>query len=139
MRKQGKAVSDHDGPGAPGPRHVPVLVGEVLDLLAPGPGHVIVDGTCGAGGHAQALARCVQPGGRVIAMDLDPRMLELARRGAAGLPITFCEAPFDELRERLDEWKIAKVDAVLADLGFCSDQLADPDKIKPGQVLKLPA
>src|SRR4051794_21177160 len=109
----------------PGPRHVPVLPAEVLQLLAPAPGQVIVDATLGAGGHARLLAEGVVPGGRLIALDRDPAMIELARPRLEGLPVTFVRASFDQLRQVLDDLGLAAVDAVLAGLGVCSDQLGD--------------
>ncbi len=107
------------------PRHVSVLPAEVLALLAPAPGQVVVDATVGAGGHARLLAERVVPGGRLIGLDQDPAMLELARPRLEGLPVTLVHANFDQLRQVLDEQGVAAADAVLADLGFCSDQLDD--------------
>src|SRR5262245_29270463 len=111
-------------PASPGsPRHVPVLPAEVLDALAPSGGQTLVDATVGAGGHARLLAERLVPGGRLIGLDQDPAMLDLARPRLAGLPVTLVRANFDQLREVLDELGIAAVDGVLADLGICSDQL----------------
>src|SRR5262249_61853329 len=45
----------------PGPRHVPVLPVEVLELLALTPGQIVVDATLGAGGHARLLAERITP------------------------------------------------------------------------------
>ena len=105
------------------PRHVSVLPVEVLAALDPTPGQVIVDATTGAGGHARLLAERVVPGGRLIALDQDPAMLDLARPRLAGLPVTFVRTGFGRLRRVLDELGVDRVDAVLADLGVCSDQL----------------
>ena len=55
----------------PAGSHVPVLVAEVLEVLAPRPGDVAVDATLGWGGHAQELLRRVLPGGRLLALDVD--------------------------------------------------------------------
>jgi 16S rRNA (cytosine1402-N4)-methyltransferase len=114
-----------DGPPSPPvpPRHVSVLPSEVVKLLEPAPGQVVVDATVGAGGHARLLAERVAPGGRVIGLDQDPGMLDLARPRLEGLPVTLVHANFDRLREVLDELGLGAVDAVLADLGVCSDQL----------------
>lgn len=110
------------------PHHVSVLPAEVLALLAPSPGQVFVDATVGAGGHARLLAERLAPGGRLIGLDCDAAMLELARPRLAGLPITLAQAPFSRLRDVLDEQGIAAVDGVLADVGVCSDQLDDPQR-----------
>jgi 16S rRNA (cytosine1402-N4)-methyltransferase len=105
------------------PRHVPVLSRELLALLDPRPGQVIVDATLGVGGHALLLARAVAPGGRLLGIDRDPAMLALARQRLAGLPVTTACADFALLREVLDQMGYDRVDAVVADLGVCSDQL----------------
>jgi 16S rRNA (cytosine1402-N4)-methyltransferase len=104
-------------------RHVAVMPAEVLDLLAPAPGQVIVDATVGAGGHTRLLAERVAPSGRVIGLDQDATMLELARPRLAGLPVTMVHGNFDRLPRLLAEMGVATVDGVLADLGFSSDQL----------------
>jgi 16S rRNA (cytosine1402-N4)-methyltransferase len=109
-----------------GPRHVPVLPVEVLENLAVAPGQVIVDATVGAGGHARLLAERLAPTGRLIGLDQDAAMLEIARPRLRDWPLTLIQASFDRLRELLDELGIAAVDGVLADVGVCSDQLDDP-------------
>jgi 16S rRNA (cytosine1402-N4)-methyltransferase len=110
------------------PRHVSVLPVEVLAALEPTPGQVFVDATAGAGGHGRLLAERLRPGGRLIGLDRDAAMLELARPRLAELPVTLVQAPFSRLRQVLDELDIAAVDGVLADLGFCSDQLNDAER-----------
>src|SRR5262245_53912775 len=118
-----------DGPApTPVPRHVPVLPAAVLEFLAPAPGQVVVDATVGAGGHARLLAERVAPAGRLIGLDRDAAMLDLARPRLEGLPVTLVQAGFDRLRDVLDELGVAAVDAVLADLGVCSDQLDRPER-----------
>jgi 16S rRNA (cytosine1402-N4)-methyltransferase len=112
----------------PMPRHLPVLPEKVLAFLAPAPGAFIVDATVGAGGHARLIAERIAPGGRLVGLDQDPAMLGLARPRLTGLPATLLHANFDRLREALDELDIAAVDGVLADLGFCSDQMDDPER-----------
>ncbi|HEY7328404.1 MAG TPA: 16S rRNA (cytosine(1402)-N(4))-methyltransferase RsmH [Gemmataceae bacterium] len=110
------------------PRHLPVLPPEILELLSPAPGQVFVDATVGAGGHARLLAERLVPGGRLIGLDCDAAMLELARPRLADLPVTLTQASFSRLREVLDEQGLAAVDGVLADVGVCSDQLDDPQR-----------
>jgi 16S rRNA (cytosine1402-N4)-methyltransferase len=105
------------------PRHVPVLVAEVVQFLAPAPGQTLVDATVGAGGHARVLAERIGPAGRLIGLDRDPGMLDLARARLEGAAATLIHANFDRLRDVLDELGIGAVDGVLADLGFCSDQV----------------
>ena len=110
------------------PRHVPVLSAEVLHYLDPQPGQKIVDATVGAGGHARLLAERVGPAGRVIGLDQDPAMLRLVQERLRGLSVALKHRNFDELADVLREEGLSTVDAVLADLGFASDQLADPQR-----------
>ncbi|OAI46281.1 S-adenosyl-methyltransferase [Planctomycetaceae bacterium SCGC AG-212-F19] len=107
----------------PAPHHVSVLPREVLDFLAPAPGQVIVDATLGGGGHARLLAERVAPTGRVIGIDCDAAMLELARARLEGWPTTLMQANFDQLPAVLKNLGVQAVDGVLADLGVSSDQL----------------
>jgi 16S rRNA (cytosine1402-N4)-methyltransferase len=62
--------------------HVPVLAGELIDLLDPAPGDVAVDCTVGGGGHARLVAERIGPNGLLIGIDRDPvaaeRFAELA-------------------------------------------------------------
>ena len=69
------------------PRHVPVLMSDVLRILQPRPGNVMVDCTAGLGGHSAELLRRVAPGGRLLGIDLDPANLKLTREALAPLRI----------------------------------------------------
>jgi len=115
-----------DATDSPGPRHEPVLAAESLALLDPRVGESWVDCTVGGGGHSRLIARRIVPTGRLIGLDRDPAMLELARPRLAELPVTLVHASFDQLESVLSDLKIAAVDGVLADLGISSDQLDDP-------------
>src|SRR6185295_5814707 len=104
------------------PRHVGVLISEVLAGLNPQPGGVFVDGTLGGGGHATAIAQRIGPAGRVVALDRDPAALEAAQTNLVGLPIEVVHANFCDLPELLAEKHIPAVDGILLDLGLSSDQ-----------------
>jgi len=110
------------------PRHVGVLISEVLAGLNPQPGGVFVDGTLGGGGHATAIAQRIGPTGRVVELDRDPAALEAAQTNLVGLPIEVVHANFCDLPELLAERNIAAVDGILLDLGLSSDQLADVER-----------
>ncbi len=62
--------------------------------------------------------------GRMIALDRDPAMLDLARETAGALPVTLVRAPYAEMARVLEELGIERVQGVLLDLGLSSDQLA---------------
>jgi 16S rRNA (cytosine1402-N4)-methyltransferase len=117
---------DHGSDDARG--HVPVMLDEVLDVLALAPGHVVVDCTAGGGGHLGAFAERVGPTGRVIGLDRDPRAhLDDAAGGVARRyadRVQLVQRPFSEVREALVDARVdGPVDALFADLGVSSFQL----------------
>ena len=57
--------------------HRPVLAAEAIELLAPRPGSLVLDGTCGGGGHTEAILRT---GADVLALDQDPDAIAFAAR-----------------------------------------------------------
>ena len=110
------------------PAHVSVLPAETLALLDPREGQTWVDCTVGGGGHTRMLAERVGPTGRVIGLDQDPTMLEMARARLEGSPVELVHANFDQLGEVLAARGIKQVDGVFADLGFSSDQLGEKSR-----------
>ncbi len=107
--------------------HEPVLMAEVLELLAPPAGGIVVDCTLGRGGHALRLAERLGTGGLLIGLDVDPHNLEYAQRRLADAPcqVRLFHANFAELVEVLEQAGIPQVDGVLADLGISTNQLFD--------------
>src|SRR2546430_318811 len=61
----------------PAGTHRPILVGEILEILAPRPGKLAVDCTLGYGGHARELLQRLLPSGHLLGLDIDP--VELPR------------------------------------------------------------
>jgi 16S rRNA (cytosine1402-N4)-methyltransferase len=109
-------------------RHIPVMLTEVLEWLAPRPGHVIVDGTLGGGGHTRALAERLGSTGFVLALDRDPIAIERAERRLAGLPVKLAQANFCDAGHVLAEIGVTEVNAILLDLGISSEQLSDMNR-----------
>jgi 16S rRNA (cytosine1402-N4)-methyltransferase len=105
--------------------HVPVLLEEVVQWLAPGERGIFVDGTLGGGGHTRALAERVGSDGLVIALDRDPAAVANAGSALAQLPVKAVQANFCDLPEVLAGLGIPQVDGIVLDLGLSSDQLAD--------------
>lgn len=107
--------------------HVPVMLDEVLALVDPQPGAVVLDCTAGAGGHLRAFAERVGSNGRIIALDRDARAHEDDAAGGVAARyadrVTLVQAPFSAARTVLDRLEIARVDALFADLGVSSLQL----------------
>src|SRR3954468_12782072 len=82
--------------------HRPVLAAEALELLAPRPGSLIVDGTCGGGGHTEEILRT---GADVLAFDQDPDAIAHAsqRLASFGGRVTLRQINFREAGEVLDQ------------------------------------
>jgi len=95
------------------PRHVPVLVDEVVSILAPAPGRVYVDCTVGLGGHTAALLAA--GAGRVIAVDRDEGALNYTRAhlAAGGERVEFVHADYRELASVLHTRGVTAVAGVL--------------------------
>lgn len=108
--------------------HVSVLPTEVLSLLDPKPGEIWVDCTLGAGGHSRMIAQKVGATGRVIGFDQDAGMIAATQASLTGLPVTTVHANFDQISAALKGLGITEIDGLLADLGFCSDQVEDAER-----------
>ena len=112
-----------------GPRHVPVLLEHVLDLLQVRRGGTYVDATLGLAGHSSAIARQLGPDGTLIGFDRDPEAFALASATLGSLQEKLgMEAPhvrlvpqaFSDMADVLDP---ASLDGMLADFGVSSLQL----------------
>jgi 16S rRNA (cytosine1402-N4)-methyltransferase len=126
-----RAVSKRPPAEAASSAHQPIMLDEVLECLRPNPGEIAVDCTLGGGGHAQAILERVQPGGRLIGIDVDP--LELphteARLRAAGFDtrsFVAHRANFADLSGVLAAESLAGADLILVDLGVSSMQADKP-------------
>lgn len=109
-------------------RHVPVLLRQVVDLLAPQSGDVIIDGTFGAGGYTRAILESADT--HVIAIDRDPTAIAAATslvRDAEGR-LTIVENTFGKLDEIAAEQGHAHVDGVVLDIGVSSMQLDQAER-----------
>ncbi len=113
----------------PEPTHRPVLLQEAIELIGCRRGGTYVDATVGLGGHAEAIAERITPGGRLIGIDRDPDALRQTRGRLArfGTAIVLVQENFDRLATvlaaTLAEQGIRTVDGVLFDLGVSSMQL----------------
>ena len=119
------------GGKTPAGMHRPIMVREILDVLAPRPGEVAVDCTLGYGGHARELLAAVQPGGRLLGVDADPIELPKteARLRALGFPpeaVVVRRMNFAGLPRFLAAEAPEGADVLLADLGLSSMQIDDP-------------
>lgn len=122
-----------EGPRAQG--HVPVMLDRVLALLAPAltapsdEDALYVDATLGLGGHAEAVL-AAHPRARLIGLDRDTTAIERSRRRLQPHAdrVTLVHAVYDELPRVLRDLGVARVHAVLFDLGVSSPQLDEAER-----------
>ena len=111
------------GSGETNARHVPVMLDEVIEALAPRAGEILLDGTFGAGGYSRAILSAADC--RVLALDRDPDAI------AESAPLTrvyagrllLANVVFSAMEEAASEAGFDHVDGVVLDLGVSSMQL----------------
>lgn len=107
--------------------HLPVLLNEVLDLLQPKAGEVVIDATLGLGGHSEAMLKA---GAVVLGIDRDRAAMETARKRLSVYGERFKSAigQFSHLRDIAQSAGISTADIILADLGVSSFQFDTPER-----------
>lgn len=105
--------------------HIPVLYQEIIHALQPRRGCFYVDGTVGAGGHAEGILKASQPDGQLLGLDVDPQALSLAkdRLEVFGERAILIHASYVTLSEQLHRLGRDSVDGIVLDLGVSSIQL----------------
>ena len=115
----------------PAGTHRPIMVAEILEVLAPKAGDIAADCTLGYGGHAEEILSRIVPGGNLIGLDSDPIELPKteARLRALGYgheAFTAIRSNFAGLAQVLARFGVSGADLILADLGVSSMQIDDP-------------
>src|SRR5438045_2365288 len=107
--------------------HLPVLAQETIELLAPRAGSLVVDATCGGGGHTELILKA---GADVLALDQDPEAVQHTRERTAhlGARVTLRQANFRNASRVLDELGITNIGGALLDLGVSSRQLENAER-----------
>jgi 16S rRNA (cytosine1402-N4)-methyltransferase len=110
--------------------HIPVLLDEVLKGLNLQPGQHYIDGTLGAGGHAEAILQAIAPDGQVLGLDADPVALNSARQRLAPYNdrVHLVNANFSQLTTIAHSYDFVPVHGILLDLGLSSMQLGDAER-----------
>ncbi len=117
----------------PAGMHRSIMLQEILEVLAPKSGDIAVDCTLGYGGHARAILERIQPGGKLIGLDVDPlelpRTEERLRTWGFGLDAFIAvRSNFAGLPKVLGDQQLSAADLILADLGVSSMQLDNPER-----------
>lgn len=110
--------------------HVPIMVNEVIDLLAPQRGGIFVDGTLGGGGHSEAVLKTLPESGKLYGIDRDEEAIAEASKRLAPYSgrFTAVQGNFFDMKMLLREKGVEKADGILLDLGVSSHQLDTPER-----------
>jgi 16S rRNA (cytosine1402-N4)-methyltransferase len=109
--------------------HTPVLAAEVIEWLRIRPEGTYVDATAGTAGHAIEIARRLTTG-RLVAIDRDPRALEIARERLKPYDdkVVLVHSEFSKIGEVALDLNLPPLDGVIADLGVSSLELDSPER-----------
>jgi 16S rRNA (cytosine1402-N4)-methyltransferase len=111
-------------------KHITVLTTEAVSALQLQPQSVVVDATYGAGGHAKEICKILRSKGTFIGIDADPDALTDSdlHKLKSGPTIHLINDNFVNLDKILESLEINEADAILADLGWRTDQFEDGGK-----------
>lgn len=111
-------------------QHKSVLLDEAVGFLLPRSGGIYVDATIGGGGHAERILEDSGPDGRLIGIDVDPGMLEIAKKRLKrfGDRCFFVNNNYTELVSILHGFNIDRVDGIIFDLGVSTEHFTDPSR-----------
>ena len=110
--------------------HTSVLLKETIDGLNVKPEGIYVDGTLGGGGHSYEVCTRLGEKGSIIGIDQDEAAIEAAgvRLKDFGEKVTIVRSNYCDMKSRLHELGIDKVDGIMLDLGVSSYQLDTADR-----------
>lgn len=105
--------------------HNPALLHEVIQILDPRGGEFFVDGTINGGGHALEIVKHIAPNGTLLGIDWDVDAIANVKQKFTKehARVILINDTYARLPEILREKKLPKVDALLLDLGFSSNQI----------------
>ncbi len=115
----------------PAGMHRSICVNEILEFLKIVPGQIGLDATLGYGGHSLEMLKCLLPGGKLYAIDVDPFELPRTRERLTALgygpdAIVIKKMNFSGIDQIVDESGL--LNFVLADLGVSSMQIDNPER-----------
>jgi len=110
--------------------HKSVLLKETIDGLNLKEGSVVVDATLGGGGHSLEILGKIGDTGKLVAIDQDAEAIENFKKEFRSKEdnLVLAKDNFSNLKEILKIYGVDSVDAILADLGFSSDQMEDAER-----------
>ncbi len=105
--------------------HESVMVKEVIESLHIKTGSLVIDATLGTGGHSDAILNL---GAKVLGIEMDPKMKEIADSRLSGKDIVTVQGNFTDILKISSKNGFNQVDAILFDLGVSNIHLTDDDR-----------
>lgn len=111
-------------------KHIPVLLKETVELLITDKGGLYIDATLGLGGHTKAILSALDKEGKVIGIDWDPEMVNLATQNLKEFSdrLTIIPGNFANIDEILRRKGIINISGILFDLGVSSLHFDKPQR-----------
>lgn len=110
-------------------KHVPVLLNECIEGLNINPSDIYVDATLGRGGHSSEILKRLKDG-HLYCFDQDQQAIDESKDRLSKISnhFTIIHANFSEMKDKLNELGVEKVNGILFDLGVSSAQFDDADR-----------
>ncbi len=112
--------------------HTPVLLKQIISIMDPGKSDVVIDCTCGLGGHAEEFLKKIGPKGTYICIDRDKLAQSECKKKLEKLfpkhDIRYINDNFSNIKSILEKLNLSHVDHLIADLGISSFQLDNPER-----------
>ena len=111
-----------------GALHHPVMLPQIISVLAPKDGDYIIDATFGNGGYSREILN--QADCFVAGIDRDPDAISRAHTQMQifGENFTILEGPFSEIERMTANTQFNKPNGIVFDLGVCSTQLDEAER-----------
>ncbi|KAF0181941.1 MAG: 16S rRNA (cytosine1402-N4)-methyltransferase [Nitrospirae bacterium] len=108
--------------------HVPVLLEEVMTMLAVKQDGKYIDATVGLGGHSEAILKKLGPCGRLLGLDRDSAALRKASKRLGNERVVLQKTAFADMSAVAAAREFSQCDGILLDLGVSMMQLKDHER-----------
>ncbi len=108
--------------------HIPIMAGEIAEMILTNPNGTYMDGTLGLGGHTRYFLTKLDSKAAVFGFDKDEQALQMARQNISDVRLKTFHASYIQAPELLKTQGVEHVDGILLDLGLSSYQLDNPER-----------
>ena len=120
--------------------HISVLLNECIEGLNIKPDGIYVDATLGVAGHSSQILKRLNENGKLYCFDKDLDAIKVADERLSQIRDNYqiIHADFSNLRKKLNELGVEKVDGILFDIGVSSYQFDTPERGEVSPSLLIP-